>query len=99
LPGCFRVSLLLVKPTYKRHPTLSISATQKYCILDALTATPYVACMGRPPLTKEADTVKTTLRIPRGTLARIEELAGEGQVSSFIREAIARELRRRERSR
>jgi hypothetical protein len=53
--------------------------------------------MGRPPLTKEADTVKTTLRIPRGVLSRIEAVAGDGQISAFIREAIARELRRRER--
>lgn len=53
--------------------------------------------MGRPPLTKDADTVKTTIRISRGVLARIEAVSGEGQVAAFIRSAIERELTRRER--
>lgn len=76
---------------------MSISATQKYASIDALRATHYVAGMGRPPLTKAADTVKTTIRIPRGLLARIEVVAGEGQVAAFIRSAIESELKRRER--
>lgn len=54
-------------------------------------------CMGRPPLTKAADTVKTTIRIPRGTLARIEAVSGKGKSAAFIRSAIERELTRRER--
>lgn len=54
-------------------------------------------CMGRPPLDKDATTVKTTIRVTRELLARIEAQSGEGQVAAFIRKAIEAELRRRER--
>lgn len=49
--------------------------------------------MGRPPLN-----VKPTLvRLPNGVAERIDMLVGANKRAEFIREAVERELRRRER--
>lgn len=49
--------------------------------------------MGRPPLK-----VKPMLvRLPEGVAERIDAIAGENRRAEFIREAVEKELRRRER--
>lgn len=48
--------------------------------------------MGRPPLGMKA----TTIRLPVDTIRRIEAQVGNRQLAMFIREAVERELRRRE---
>ncbi len=48
--------------------------------------------MGRPPLGMKA----TTIRLSLDTIRRIEALVGNRQLAKFIREAVERELRRRE---
>lgn len=48
--------------------------------------------MGRPPLGMKA----TTIRLSVDTIRRIEAQVGNRQLAKFIREAIERELRRRE---
>jgi metal-responsive CopG/Arc/MetJ family transcriptional regulator len=49
--------------------------------------------MGRPPLN-----VKPMLvRLPDGMAERIDAVAGENKRAEFIREAVEKELRRRER--
>jgi len=48
--------------------------------------------MGRPPLGMKA----TTIRLSLDTIRRIEEQVGNRQLAKFIREAVERELRRRE---
>lgn len=52
--------------------------------------------MGRPPLKSSVPTHKMLLRMPEDMRERIAALVGEGQVASFIREAVERELERRE---
>lgn len=48
--------------------------------------------MGRPPLGMKA----TTIRLSVETIRRIESQVGNRQLAKFIREAVERELRRRE---
>lgn len=49
--------------------------------------------MGRPPMN-----VKPMLvRLPEGVAERIDEIAGANRRAEFIREAIEREIKRRER--
>ncbi len=48
--------------------------------------------MGRPPLGMKA----TTIRLSVDTIRRIEVQVGNRQLAKFIREAVERELRRRE---
>ena len=48
--------------------------------------------MGRPPLGMKA----TTIRLTVDTIRRIEAQVGNRQLAKFIREAVERELRRRE---
>ena len=48
--------------------------------------------MGRPPLGMKA----TTIRLSVDTIRRIEAQVGNRQFAKFIREAVERELRRRE---
>ena len=48
--------------------------------------------MGRPPLQVEA----TTIRLAKGTGARIERLVGKSGMARFIRAVIEAELERRE---
>lgn len=48
--------------------------------------------MGRPPLGMKA----TTIRLSMDTIHRIEAQVGNRQLAKFIREAVERELRRRE---
>ena len=52
--------------------------------------------MGRPPLKKDVPTVKTTIRVTREFLDRIEAVAGDGKTAAFIRDAAEAELIRRE---
>ena len=51
--------------------------------------------MGRPPL---PGMKPTTIRLPLETLQRIEALVGSRQIAGFIRDAVDRELHRREAS-
>lgn len=48
--------------------------------------------MGRPPLGMKA----TTIRLSVDTIRRIEAQVGNRRLAKFIREAVERELRRRE---
>lgn len=48
--------------------------------------------MGRPPLGMKA----TTIRLSVDTIRRIEAQVGNRQLAKFIREAVERELQRRE---
>lgn len=50
--------------------------------------------MGRPPLGMKP----TTIRLPQEMIQRIETLVGNRQLAQFIREAVERELERRERA-
>jgi len=52
--------------------------------------------MGRPPLKRNVETVVTTIRITAEMAARIDAIAGPNKRGEFIREAIERELDRRE---
>ena len=49
--------------------------------------------MGRPPLNMKA----TVVRLSKDALKRIEALVGKQKMAEFIREAVERELKRRER--
>jgi predicted DNA-binding protein len=49
--------------------------------------------MGRPPLNVRP----TVVRLSKETLKRIEALVGKNRMAEFIREAVERELKRRER--
>ena len=53
--------------------------------------------MGRPPLKRNVETVVTTVRLTAPVADRIDAIAGPNKRSDFIREAIERELKRRER--
>ena len=50
--------------------------------------------MGRPPMQLKA----TVVRVPEEALERIEALVGKNRMAEFIREAVERELKRRERA-
>lgn len=52
--------------------------------------------MGRPPLSKKSETVETKVRMTTETKQRIEALVGGQGMAAFIREAVERELKRRE---
>jgi Arc/MetJ-type ribon-helix-helix transcriptional regulator len=49
--------------------------------------------MGRPPMQLKP----TVVRLPIEALERIESLVGKNRMAEFIREAVDRELKRRER--
>jgi metal-responsive CopG/Arc/MetJ family transcriptional regulator len=49
--------------------------------------------MGRPPMQLKA----TVVRLPEEALERIEALVGKNRMAEFIRDAVERELKRRER--
>lgn len=51
--------------------------------------------MGRPPMQLKP----TVVRLPIEALDRIEALVGKNRMAEFIREAVERELKRRERIR
>jgi predicted DNA-binding protein len=57
-----------------------------------------VVRMGRPPLKQQIRTRKTTIRLPEDLFQRIEAVAGQNRMAEFTREAIERELERRERA-
>lgn len=50
--------------------------------------------MGRPPLKRNVDTVLVALRLPADVVERIDERAGEGKRSEWLRRLITNELRR-----
>lgn len=50
--------------------------------------------MGRPPMKVQA----TVIRLPKDVRDRISALAGKQGMAAFIREAVERELKRRERA-
>jgi len=52
--------------------------------------------MGRPPLKTEVKTRATTVRLTEDVFERIEAIVGPNRMAVFIREAIERELKRRE---
>lgn len=54
--------------------------------------------MGRPPLKRNTETVVTTIRLAADVAERIDAIAGPNKRGEFIREAIDRELKRRDRS-
>lgn len=54
--------------------------------------------MGRPPLKANIHTKATLVRLPQDVSDRIDDLAGPNRRAEFIRDAIDRELKRRERA-
>jgi hypothetical protein len=53
--------------------------------------------MGRPPLSKKFETKPVLIRLTEDVSDRIDAIAGPNKRGEFIREAIDRELARRER--
>lgn len=53
--------------------------------------------MGRPPLNAKSDTKPTVVHLTSETRAAIELLVGPNRMAEFIREAVEREIKRRER--
>lgn len=53
--------------------------------------------VGRPPLKKNVATIVTAIRLPADMMERIDTLAGPNKRGEFIRDAVIRELKRRER--
>lgn len=52
--------------------------------------------MGRPPLKAKVETIAVLIRLPADIKDRIDAVAGENRRGQFIREAIDKELKRRE---
>jgi hypothetical protein len=52
--------------------------------------------MGRPPINVKSQTRETKVRLTDEQRQRIESLVGPNRMAEFIREAIERELKRRE---
>lgn len=52
--------------------------------------------MGKPPLKADSPTRSTTVRLTEDIFERIERVAGKNRMAKFIREAVERELERRE---
>ena len=52
--------------------------------------------MGRPPLRLKDPTVKTTIRLPKSLLDRVDQASDERRSAAFIREAIEEKLAREE---
>ena len=50
--------------------------------------------MGRPPLKRNVDTVLVALRLPADVVTLIDERAGDGKRSEWLRRLITNELRR-----
>lgn len=55
------------------------------------------ARMGRPPLSKKFETKAVLVRLTEDVSDRIDAVAGPNKRGEFIREAVERELARRER--
>lgn len=53
--------------------------------------------MGRPPLKRDVETKATMVRLTEDTRQRIAALVGDQRMAQFIREAVTKELDRRER--
>jgi hypothetical protein len=54
--------------------------------------------MGRPPLKAKFATVAVLVRLPEDVKDRMDALAGPNRRGEFIREAVEREIKRRERA-
>lgn len=54
--------------------------------------------MGRPPINLKSQTRETKVRLTDDQRQRIEAVAGPNRMAEFIREAIERELKRREKA-
>jgi predicted DNA-binding protein len=52
--------------------------------------------MGRPPLKINVETKATLVRLTKDVLERIDAIVGANRRAQFIREAIEKELKRRE---
>lgn len=52
--------------------------------------------MGRPPLSKKFETKAVLVRLTEDVADRIDAIAGHNKRGEFIREAVERELKRRE---
>lgn len=50
--------------------------------------------VGRPPLKRNVETVLVALRLPADVVARMDERAGDGKRSEWLRRLIANELRK-----
>lgn len=50
--------------------------------------------MGRPPLKRNVETVLVALRLPADIVARMDERAGDGKRSEWLRRLITNELRK-----
>lgn len=64
-----------------------------FLLFDKDSDTGYLAPMGRPPLGIRA----TQVRLSEETRERIREIVGDSGMAQFVREAVERELKRRER--
>jgi hypothetical protein len=54
--------------------------------------------MGRPPLSKKFETKAVLVRLTEDVCDRIDAFAGPNKRGEFIREAVEREIKRRERA-
>ena len=65
--------------------------------MDSQVQAPVCGRMGRPPLGESADdTKKVHVRMDADLRARVETARGDQKMAEFIREAVERELQRRE---
>lgn len=71
----------------------SIADIAYFAEFDKIFDIAYPGTMGRPPLNVKM----TAVRLPEETRERIRALVGDSGMAQFIREAVERELRRRER--
>lgn len=55
------------------------------------------ARMGRPALKAKVKTEAVLIRLPADILSAVDELAGPNKRGEFVREAVDREIKRRER--
>jgi hypothetical protein len=85
----------LISSTYVISDTASIGDINKMADSTQFVISHRSAPVGRPRINEE----QTPARFPGGTLARIDAVLEEGEKrSDFIRDAVDRELRRREKS-
>jgi len=71
---------------------IQINGVVNWFALELATLLDSDGAMGRPPLGMKP----TTIRLPVDTLQRVEALVGNRRIALFIREAVEKELARRE---
>ncbi len=71
---------------------IQINGVVNWFALELATLLDSDGAMGRPPLGMKP----TTIRLPVETLQRVEALVGNRRIALFIREAVEKELARRE---